>query len=223
MGPLLFVFANVPDSITPASSAVARFNLAKRATCIAAHPTELLIASGDIEGAITLWFLDANLQLQGKTQMHWHAHGVSSLTFTNEGGYLLSGGEEAVLVVWQHSTGTKRFLPRQGAPLAGVIVDRRDLVFGVVCQDNSVRVIDVPSYDTLRVIQGLKLGPDGAAINARAGMCIDPMSGLVSEIWRGKGAKLILLLLLLRNVPMSGISFPFIYLLDGRQVQSLPL
>lgn len=111
--------------------------------------------------------------------MHWHAHAASSLTFTNEGSYLLSGGEEAVLVVWQHSTGNKRFLPRLGAPVCGIITDRRDLFYAIATKDNAVRVVDVQSYDTTCVVQGLKMGPKGAAICGRAGLRIDPFSGLV--------------------------------------------
>jgi NET1-associated nuclear protein 1 (U3 small nucleolar RNA-associated protein 17) len=36
-----------------------------------------------------------------------HAHIVRSMAFTKDGSYLVSGGEEAVLVIWQITTGEK--------------------------------------------------------------------------------------------------------------------
>lgn len=69
------------------------------------------------------------------TSAQWHAHGVWSTAFTPDGSLLLSGGEEAVLVVWQlPSAGTApgafggpvsdgrhmSFLPRLGAPIRAV-------------------------------------------------------------------------------------------------------
>jgi FOG: WD40 repeat len=51
------------------------------------------------------------------TALHWHAHAVSSIAFTSNGAYLLSGGEESVLVLWQLQTGKKEFVPRLGSPI----------------------------------------------------------------------------------------------------------
>ncbi|CAM9591782.1 unnamed protein product [Ectocarpus sp. 12 AP-2014] len=51
------------------------------------------------------------------TDMHWHAHPVRCMAVAPDGVQLLSGGEEAVLVQWNLSKGTKAFLPRLGAPL----------------------------------------------------------------------------------------------------------
>ena len=48
---------------------------------------------------------------------HWHQQAVGALAFTPDAAYLLSGGAEAVLVLWQLASGTKQFLPRLGGPL----------------------------------------------------------------------------------------------------------
>ncbi len=48
------------------------------------------------------------------SSLHWHAHVLSSLAFVGNGNVLLSGGEEAVLVLWHLDSGTKSFLPRRG-------------------------------------------------------------------------------------------------------------
>ncbi|KAF5352400.1 hypothetical protein D9756_005945 [Leucocoprinus leucothites] len=103
----------------------------ERLTCLAFHPSEEYFATGDDKGVIRLWYclndeLAVNAKgVEKKTQtssMHWHAHAVSTLAFTTNGAYLLSGGEEAVLVIWQLHTGRKEFVPRVGSAINTVSV-----------------------------------------------------------------------------------------------------
>ncbi|KAK0552676.1 NET1-associated nuclear protein 1 [Tilletia horrida] len=69
------------------------------------------------------------------TVLHWHAHAVSTLAYVPlaaSGARLLSGGEEATLVLWHMSAGggaggsstraQKEFVPRLGAGIASVTV-----------------------------------------------------------------------------------------------------
>jgi len=105
----------------------------ERLTCLAFHPFEEYFATGDDKGSIRLWYcLNDNLAVSARgvekrtqtASFHWHAHAVSSVTFTPNGAYLLSGGEEAVLVIWQLHTGKKEFVPRVGAPISTVSISR---------------------------------------------------------------------------------------------------
>ncbi|KZP28826.1 WD40 repeat-like protein [Athelia psychrophila] len=100
-------------------------------TCLAFHPSEDYFATGDDKGNIRLWYClndqvaatVAGVEKRAQTTtLHWHAHAVASLAFTANGAYLLSGGEESVLVIWQLHTGKKEFVPRLGAPLTSVAV-----------------------------------------------------------------------------------------------------
>lgn len=52
------------------------------------------------------------------------------------GSYLLSGGEEAVLVLWQHHTHHKQFLPRLGGPIVHLTASPDDKLFAVSHKDN---------------------------------------------------------------------------------------
>ncbi len=96
--------------------------------CVALDAREERIAAGDVSGRIHIWngfgpavaatagassgsandqpgqpgqagkkrdIRDANL---AKETLHWHAAAVSSMAFSTDGTYLLSGGREAVLV-----------------------------------------------------------------------------------------------------------------------------
>ncbi|KAF8216066.1 WD40 repeat-like protein [Mycena galopus ATCC 62051] len=103
----------------------------ERLTCLAFHPTDDYFATGDENGNIRLWYCLGDQQpvkpvgVEKKTQttaLHWHAHAVSSLVFTSNGAYLLSGGEESVLVIWQLHTGKREFLPRIGSPIKTISV-----------------------------------------------------------------------------------------------------
>ncbi|KAG5647763.1 hypothetical protein DXG03_008486 [Asterophora parasitica] len=103
----------------------------ERLTCLSFHPTDEFFATGDEKGNVRLWYcLNDSLAVNARgvekktqtTTLHWHAHAVSSLAFTSNGAYLLSGGEESVLVIWQLHTGKKEFVPRVGAPINTVSV-----------------------------------------------------------------------------------------------------
>jgi NET1-associated nuclear protein 1 (U3 small nucleolar RNA-associated protein 17) len=113
------------------SSGFVKYVSPERLTCLAFHPHEEYFATGDDKGFIRLWYcLNSDLPfgvrgMEKKAQttaLHWHAHAVSSLAFTTNGAYLLSGGEEAVLVIWQLNTGKKEFVPRVGAPISTISV-----------------------------------------------------------------------------------------------------
>ncbi|KAI6031486.1 WD40-repeat-containing domain protein [Pisolithus microcarpus] len=107
-----------------------KFTSPESLTCLAVHPFEEYFATGDVKGVVRLWYcLNSNLVkvvgVEKKSQtsaFHWHAHAVSSVAFSTNGAYLLSGGEEAVLVIWQIHTGKREFVPRVGSPIKSVVV-----------------------------------------------------------------------------------------------------
>jgi NET1-associated nuclear protein 1 (U3 small nucleolar RNA-associated protein 17) len=94
--------------------------------------------------------------------MHWHAHAVSSISFSPNGAYLLSAGEEAVLVLWQLQSGHKEFVPRVGAPILSVSVAKsvqdRTQEYLLVLADASLVVVDSASLKIVRAFSRLKIG-----------------------------------------------------------------
>ena len=151
-------------------------------TCLAFHPTEEYFATGDDKGHIRLWYClhetiattatttAAAVEAAAKPQvekraptstLHWHAHAVSALTFTLNGAYLLSGGEESVLVMWQIHSGKREFVPRVGAPIDSVVVSRtqggeEDYLLGLA--DGSFVFISSMNLKISRSYSGIKLG-----------------------------------------------------------------
>ncbi|KAJ8523307.1 hypothetical protein ONZ45_g181 [Pleurotus djamor] len=118
-------------SISALDSGFTKYVSPDRLTCLAFHPSENYFATGDEKGCIRLWYclndhqpVDA-VGVEKKSQtssFHWHAHAVSAIAFSSNGAYLLSGGEESVLVIWQLHTGRKEFVPRVGAPINAISV-----------------------------------------------------------------------------------------------------
>ncbi|KXJ11658.1 WD repeat-containing protein 75 [Exaiptasia diaphana] len=124
-------------------------------TCIAFHPNELCIATGDNEGKIVIWqgvFTKSPVTME----FHWHAHAVTSLAFSYDGSQVISGGQESVLVVWQYSTNTKQFLPRMGAPISHISCSKDDKSIAVCLQDNVIKLISALDLSLKSIVQGLR-------------------------------------------------------------------
>lgn len=89
--------------------------------------------------------------------LHWHTHAVGTLGFTPDGSYLLSGGSEAVLVLWQLSSGSKQFLPRLGGPLRGLDVSPADpAALAVACGDNVHRFVSLATMEVAASACGIR-------------------------------------------------------------------
>lgn len=146
-----------------------KFVSPERLTCLAFHPSEEYFATGDATGCIRLWYcLNESVAVKTPgvektaqtTTLHWHAHAVSSLAFTPNGAYLLSGGEEAVLVIWQLHTGKKEFVPRVGSPIVHIALlnngGEEEYLLGLA--DASFVFVRASSLKISRSIARIKLG-----------------------------------------------------------------
>jgi NET1-associated nuclear protein 1 (U3 small nucleolar RNA-associated protein 17) len=101
--------------------------------------------------------------------VHWHSAPVGSVCFSADGNHLLSGGLEAVLVIWQLSSGKRNYLPRLGGALVS-ISDSPDPVNYLVAQsDNTVRLINISSMRVDASIYGMLPPPKTASLPEAAG------------------------------------------------------
>ncbi|PVV04800.1 hypothetical protein BB560_000676 [Smittium megazygosporum] len=149
---------NVYTINTQQHSRINSFELNSELTMFAINPkNHSQIAVGDISGKIHLCHqvFDQNSNVV-KTVMHWHSNRVNSLAYTSDGNYILSGGNEAVLVFWQLSTFQRDFLPRLGANIVGVSLTPDSMIAGVTLNNNSVIVIDFNSKKLISMISGLQ-------------------------------------------------------------------
>jgi hypothetical protein len=81
------------------------------------HPNSDYVAVGDCTGQIV------KVYEKYTTKVHWHAHKVECLGFTNDCNFMLSGGEEGVVVIWHENSTEKSFLPRLGSAISHIKVN----------------------------------------------------------------------------------------------------
>lgn len=152
-------------------------------TKVVCHPSQPYFATGDTRGSIRIWHVlnPASLQRireaqQGPgngrasskavpsdalTVVHWHAHAVSSLAFTPNGAYMLSGGEEAVLVIWQIESHHKEFVPRLGAPIDALSIvngQEGEQQFVARLKGGAICFIGANTLKVVKTMAGVKSG-----------------------------------------------------------------
>ncbi|KAJ7955793.1 WD repeat-containing protein 75 [Quillaja saponaria] len=156
----------------------------KDLTVIEFHPTERIVAAGDLTGRILLWRgfgsqkfviggdpmnersmnneeekpgVRGNDYAESCSMWHWHPVEVRVLFFSSDVAYLYSGGKEGVLVVWQLDTGKKKFLPRIGISTF-IFTDSTDpSLSSISCADNQIHLLKMPSMEIFKSISGIKL------------------------------------------------------------------
>ncbi|MCO5596109.1 hypothetical protein L7F22_050169 [Adiantum nelumboides] len=150
-------------------------------TRVAFHPSNNTFATGHAAGQIRLWYFLASDDEQlfsrmasdkskketiaPSTLLHWHSHAVSALRFNDNGAFLLSGGEESTLVLWQLSTQGREYVPRLGgssilsiASLKGGKDNDRPDQFITAMEDGSVVFISTVNLKPIRILQGVLAG-----------------------------------------------------------------
>ncbi|KAL2497222.1 Transducin/WD40 repeat-like superfamily protein [Abeliophyllum distichum] len=186
-----------------------RLHHTKTFTTLAFHPTERVVAAGDVTGRILLWrgvghrtfstgdkFINGGLNKDAEerpgvrgdddadscTTWHWHSAEVNVLFFSSDGAYLFSGGREGVFVVWQLDTGKKKFLPRIGSPLLYFTNSSDPSLSSISCANNRIHLLRMPSMEILRSISGIKLPSSVSDIyeGSGSGVFFDHTAGLVA-------------------------------------------
>jgi WD40 repeat protein len=141
------------------------------------------VAVGDITGRITLWYC---LGIENKQQvitssLHWHAHQVNALKYTHDGVYLLSGGQEGVLVLWQVATRTRQFLPHLGSDILSISLSQDQLFYSLALKDNSILIVSAVNLTIKQSISGLKhANADKSAYPFSTGLVVEPRSKAIA-------------------------------------------
>lgn len=103
-------------------------------TCVAVSAKEPEFSLGDSIGQIYRYH--GPKQQLSNAKMHWHSHAVHCLTYSSDGKFLVSGGEECVLVSWHLESGRRAYLPRLSAPLSLIATRAEGAGYAVALEDH---------------------------------------------------------------------------------------
>ena len=124
----------------------------------------LSLAVGNAEGQIHLYDDVSSLftskekpSLPPPRVLHWHREAVSSVKFSRDGNYIISGGKETTLVLWQLETGKKQFLPHLTSDIERVVVNSEGDRYALQMGDNSIMVLSTSELKPVANFAGLQL------------------------------------------------------------------
>ena len=140
---------------------------------------EKKIAVGMITGEIFIYdnILDSDYlfsESEKYRRFHWHSQAVKALQWVLEGRYLVSGGEEGVLLLWTAVSGQKQFLPRLGGPIKSISINEEESLYAVHLLNNTIKVIGTSDMEMRAEIAGLFITPTGA--KSRTSITLDTVS-----------------------------------------------
>ncbi|KAF2723151.1 WD40 repeat-like protein [Polychaeton citri CBS 116435] len=121
----------------------------------------ITLAVGTNEGQIHLY--DDILSLLQKPSlappkvMHWHRSAVSSLKISPDGSYIISGGRETVLVLWQLQTGRQQFLPHLTSEIERITLNIKGDKYALQMGDNSIIVLSTAELKVVAAFGGLQM------------------------------------------------------------------
>ncbi|KAG0135924.1 hypothetical protein HOY82DRAFT_589689 [Tuber indicum] len=119
------------------------------------------VVVGDNQGALHLFHNVLRVKGLPKespviSKMHWHRHRVQAVKWALDGKYIISGGSETVLVIWQLGTGSKQFLPHLGATIRNITISPKGSSYGIGFADNSVMVLSTTEFKPTSSVTGIQ-------------------------------------------------------------------
>ncbi|KAG2419847.1 hypothetical protein HFD88_004644 [Aspergillus terreus] len=135
-----------------------------------ARPRETIdIVLGEPNGSMLIYYdvlsvFAAENGTEGKKnlsprRLHWHRDPVSAVRWSRDGNYVISGGLETVMVLWQLDTGRKQFLPHLSAQICNIVVSETGSAYLVKLADNSLVLLSARELQPFATITGLQLCP----------------------------------------------------------------
>ncbi|KAF7562977.1 hypothetical protein G7046_g1172 [Stylonectria norvegica] len=107
-------------------------------------------------------------------KFHWHRRAVHAVKWSRDGHYMISGGSENVLVMWQMDTAKADFLPHLSGSVENIVVSADGSSYVVHLDDNSTMALSTAEMKPTAYISGIQ----SAAINVST-----PKDLLVRRTW----------------------------------------
>ena len=88
-------------------------------------------------------------------RLHWHRSAPRTVKFSPDSNYLISGGDESVLVIWQLDTNQKQVLPHLTTAILNATVSTKGSAYALRLADNSIMVLSTSDLQPFANISGL--------------------------------------------------------------------
>lgn len=105
-------------------------------------------------------------------RLHWHRNAVQAVKWSADGGfsllqalnllictgnYVISGGQETTLVLWQLETAQRQHLPHLGAAIESIVVSPFGSSYGIRLADNSTMILSTTELRPTFSIAGIQI------------------------------------------------------------------
>ncbi|KAF2033574.1 WD40 repeat-like protein [Setomelanomma holmii] len=88
--------------------------------------------------------------------LHWHRDAVGAVKWSLDGNYLISGGDETVLTIWQLTTGKPQHLPHLSAAIENIVVSPSGSSYALSLANNSIVVLSTTELEAKTNIIGIQ-------------------------------------------------------------------
>lgn len=89
-------------------------------------------------------------------RLHWHRDAVGSIKWSLDGNYIVSGGDETVLTIWQLATGLPQHLPHLSAAIENITVSPSGSAYALSLANNSIIVLSTTELEAKTNIVGIQ-------------------------------------------------------------------
>lgn len=95
-------------------------------------------------------------------RLHWHRVAPRTMKFSPDSRYLVSGGDETVLVMWQLDTNQKQVLPHLTSAILNITISSQGSAYALRLADNSVMVLSTSDLKPSANVSGLAIDASSA-------------------------------------------------------------
>ena len=147
----------------------ANFNL----TTIQMKSDGKYLVVGDCIGKIHYYYHFFNENGPTISSRHWHSNRVNVLEFTKDDAFLLSGGKEAVVVLWHQVTQKNSFISRVGNQILNLSTSEDGTLIAISMSDNSIKIVRSQNYEIVQHFRGLLIEPNNTKFvqNSKISFC----------------------------------------------------
>ncbi|PHH72170.1 hypothetical protein CDD80_4728 [Ophiocordyceps camponoti-rufipedis] len=126
------------------------------------HDSLVDVIAGGARGAIYV-YRDAVSQLEAAAQddikvskLHWHRKAVHTAKWSRDGNYIISGGSENAVVMWQNDTSKRSLLQYLSGAVENIVVSASGTSYVVHLDDNSAMIISTADLEPTAYIAGIQ-------------------------------------------------------------------